>query len=220
MLKALIENLGWKLASLGIAIILWVTFVGSPALVTSVSAPIQYRDMPSDLAMSTDVPEGIYLEIQGPAARLSGLDASATAVILDLGRVRAAGEYTFTIDQASVSLPTGLRLVRAVPGQLRLTFEKKRPRDVPVRVRFAGPPPAGYHVRRTEVEPATVSIEGPENRVNEVGFAETDAIDLSKSVANARFRVHAFVRDPYVRVVSSPVVSVEVQLERSQGAVR
>jgi hypothetical protein len=221
MLHAVFEHIGWKLLSLAIAIFLWVIFVGSPALITSVSAPIQYQDMPRGLEISSDVPEGVYLEIQGPSARLGTYELSGTAVVLDLRNVRLPGEYTFTIDSDSVRVPTGLHLVRAVPAQLRLTFERQMQNEVPVRVRFAGPPPAGYQVGAL-VQPPLVRIIGPESRVRDIGFAETDPIDPNQVRNQTKLRVHTFIRDPHVRLLSSPVVTVEIHVEKtaSEGQVQ
>ena len=216
MIRALLDNIGWKLLALGIAIALWLTFVGSPELLTSVSAPIQFQNAPSGLEMSSDAPERIYLEVQGPAARMRSFDASRTAVLLDLSGVHRAGEYTFKVDQENmVDLPPGLKLVRAVPGQVRLRFEQRVSVEVPVRVRFSAPPPEGYRIARETVSPKRLSIVGPESRVRQVGYVETDPIDLSRAIGNSQFRVHTFVPDPQVRFVSSPEVEVTITLEKT-----
>jgi YbbR domain-containing protein len=183
---------------------------------TSVSAPIQYKNMPSDLEMSSEGPERIYLEVQGPSTRLSGLDTNRTAVLLDLSGVHRAGEYTFTVDRKNVEdLPAGVKLVRAVPGQVQLRFERRVSAEVPVRVKFSTPPPEGYHLAGETVSPKVLKIVGPESRVRQISYVETDPIDLSRVIGNAQFRVHTFVPDPQVRFVSSPDVEVQINLEKT-----
>ncbi len=215
MIRALLDNAGWKLLALAIAIALWVSFVASPELLTSVSAPIQYQNMPSELEMSSDVPERIYLEVQGPSARLRTYDASRTAVLIDLSGVHRPGEYTFTVDNKNIDLPAGLKLVRAVPGQVRLRFEQRVSVDVPVRVRFSSPPPEGYRIARETITPKHLKIIGPESRVRQIGYVETDPVDLSHVIGKAQFRVHTFVPDPQVRFLSSPEVEVLINLEKT-----
>jgi hypothetical protein len=215
MIRWLLDNLGWKLLALGIAIALWVSFVGSPELMTSVSAPIQYKNMPAELEMSSDAPERIYLEVQGLSTRLRSFDSSRSAVLLDLSSVHRAGEYTFTVDQKNVEdLPVGVRLIRAVPGQVQLHFEKRISAEVPVRVRFSLPP-EGYRIAREAVLPKKLMIVGPESRVRQINYVETDPIDLSRVIGEAQFHVHTIVPDPQVRFASSPEVNVTVNLEKN-----
>ena len=213
MLRGLTENLGWKLLSLLLALGLWLAVVGEPEMASSVAVPIQYRQIPTDLEISSDIPERVHLEVQGPSARLQGFNFASTAVVLDLSSVRQQGESTFTIDQRSLRLPAGVRLVRAVPSQLRIRFERRTSREVPVRPRFTGSPPAGYQVVRKEVQPETLKIVGPESRVRQVDGADTDLVDLSSTTASSEFHVHAFVDDPHVRFDSTSRVTVKVAIE-------
>jgi len=211
--RPLLENLGWKVLSLAIAVALWMTLVGEQELTTSVSAPVVFRSLPQDLEISSDVPDRIHLEIQGSVGRLSHL--ATPAVTLDLKSVDRPGERTFPIRQENVSLPPGVILSRAVPGGVRLRFERRMDREVPVRVRFTGPPQSGLHVVSQAATPSTVKITGPESHVRRVEFAETDPIDLSATAGQSEFQVHAFVGDPLVRVGESLVVLVRVRLEKT-----
>ncbi|MGO9094372.1 MAG: YbbR-like domain-containing protein [Bryobacteraceae bacterium] len=215
-LHPVFQNLRWKLLALAIAVGLWAAFVSSPELVTFVSAPLQYQNMPQDLEMSADAPERVYLEVRGLSARLRSFDPSRTAVVLNLSAVQHAGEYTFTVDGNHVDLPVGLRLERAVPGQVRLRFEHRVAAQVPVRVRLSGAPPEGYRVARQQVRPRSLTIVGPETRVKRVEYVETDPIDLARAGRETQFHVHTFIPDPQVRFVSPSAVDVVVSLERTR----
>ena len=58
--------------------------------------------------------------------------------------------------------------------------------------------------------PTKLRIVGPESRVKEVEYAETDAIDLTGVTGEKVFRVGAFVADPQVRFESASQVTVKV----------
>jgi YbbR domain-containing protein len=208
------DNVGWRLFSLGAAVVLWMTFVGSPELVRSVFAPIEFRRMPEGLEISSEVPNDVYLEVRGPSARLHSGDLTGTTVVFDLGGVTSAGEHTFTITPANIDLQPGLELVRAVPAQIRLRFERRITADVPVRIRLASRPPPGYRVARQEARPSTVGIVGPESHIREIDHVETDAVDISQAVGRREFRVQTFVRDQYVRLRSTAPVTVTITLEK------
>ena len=213
MLESLTSNLGWKFLSLIIAILLWYAVVGEPELATSVSAPVEYKNIPAALEMSSDVLDRVHLELRGPAGKLRTSDLADLAVVLDLESVHRAGERTFTIQQWNVNLPSGVTLSRAVPAQVRVRFENRASRDVPVRARYSTLPP-GYRIVKQDVEPATIRITGPESHVNLVEAVQTDPIDLTDVVGESDFKVHAYVTSSQVRFASSPEVRVRVVVEK------
>ncbi|MCE5308123.1 MAG: hypothetical protein LLG20_10825 [Acidobacteriales bacterium] len=212
--RSVFKNLGWKLLSLVLACGLWLAIVGEPEMASSISVPIEYINIPEDYEISSDIPERVHLEVQGPSIRLRQMNLSGTAVVLDLASISKSGERTFTIDQRNMRLPSGVRLVRAVPSQLRVRFDRRASREVPVQIRFAGAPPEGYRVARAEAHPGTLKVVGPEGRLRRVDFAETDAVDLATVLSTSEFHVHAFVDDPHVRFEGSPRVTVKVIVER------
>jgi hypothetical protein len=69
-------------------------------------------------------------------------------------------------------------------------------------------------VARSEAQPGTLKVVGPEGRVRRIDFAETDAIDLGAVFGTSEFHVGAFVDDARVRFDSSPRVNVKVIVER------
>ncbi len=213
----LFDNLIWKLLSLAAAVVLWLLFVGEPELVTSQSVPILYQNLPRDLQIGADVPDRVRLELRGPANKLTPSNLADAAVVLDLSEVHKAGEHTITLSAVNINLPAGVNLVRAVPSQLRLRFDRFMVKEVPVEVRFSGPPLAGYQIVRQDVEPDRVQIFGPELHVRQIDAAHTDAIDLSGVVSQAEFHVPAFVSDPQVRLDSPPMITVRVYLAKSRS---
>lgn len=217
MIRTLLtRNLGWKLLSLSLALLLWYLIVRDPDLATSVNVPVLFKGMPQDLEISSDLPDRVQLEVRGPSKQLVPQNLATAAVVLDLGSVHGPGDRTYTITRENVSLPNSVAFTRAIPSQIRLRFEHRISRDVPVRVRFSKSPPKGYAVVGEEVIPDKLRVVGPESNVEQVNFVDTDSIDLSAVVANAEFKVNAFVADPWVRFESPPVVRVKVYVEKAR----
>ncbi len=214
--RLLLENFWWKALSLIMAVLLWVNFIGEPELVTTHSAPILYRNLPSDLQMVAEPPERVQLELRGPTSRLSVSNLMKSSAILDLSDVDRPGERTFDLGPRSVQVPEGVVFLRAVPSQLRLRFDHLVSKDVPVIVRVGLPPPPGYRLVRYQAEPKQLRIVGPEQRVGQVSGAQTDSLDLSAVEGESEFRVHVFIADPQVRLESSPIVKVRVWIEKAQ----
>lgn len=213
-LEFLTRNPGWKAASLAGAVLLWLMVGREPQLVSFVSVPVQYKRIPGDLEISSDVVEHVYLELQGTQGLLGRFTDAEAAVTLDFSGVASPGERTFNIDNETVSLPHGMRLVRAIPSQLRFDFERRMVRDVQVEVRFMGRLQEGYRLRRYEAVPPMLTIVGPEGRITHIHSAPTDPIDLSSVVAASQFRVNVFIDDPHVRFQGAPQVTVKVAVEK------
>lgn len=203
------ENLGWKLMSFVIAAALWYAVVGEPRYAASVSAPLEFSNVPADLELSSEKPHTVDLELQGPTGQLDQSDLSGVIVVLDLGSVQKPCERTFTLSAANMRMPAGVKFVRAVPSQVRLRFEQRTRRDVPVRARFSEPA-AGYVIKTHSVQPPKLRVVGPESHVSQVEYAETDPIDLAGVAGEKSFRVSAFVFDSQVRIESVPEVTVKV----------
>jgi hypothetical protein len=217
MIRFLTYNLGWKLLSLAIAFGLWAAYVGESEIATSIAAPLQYRNLPRDLEVSTDFVDRIYLKVRGPATRLSPASLSGAAIMLDLGVVTKPGEQTFSVNSTNVLLPSGVELVRVVPSQVRLTFERRGTREVPVEIRFAGPPAPGYRIMDQHAVPDRLRVMGPQARLDSIRTAQTDPIDLSNTFGEAEFRVPVFLSDPHVRLERDGPVVVRVRVEKIAG---
>lgn len=214
MMRRLVENFGWKVLSLAIAVIMWLSVVGEPQMTTSVLAPLEFRDIPEGMEISSETPSAIRIDVLGPPSLLKRETLSSVAVVFDLSSVFRPGERTVTVDETTVVLPSGVRLSRAVPSQLRLQIERKVNRDIPVDVRFSGPPPDGYQVCDADLDPPTLRVTGPESRVTKIQYAETDPVDLDAVVGERLFRVHTFVADSHVRFASPPVVTLKITMEK------
>lgn len=210
MWKWVTDNFAWKLLSLLLAFALWLTLVGNPDLVSSVSVPIEFRNMPRNLEIASAIPERVRLDLEGPDGQLRSLASSDIAVLLDLKSIQGAGERTFPVSQWNLNLPSGVTLTRAVPGQLRFRFEPRVTRDFPIQVHFAGDPPDGYQVTGYDMTPNTARLVGPQSRVAAVTMVQTDPIDVSGFMQDKQTRVNVFVNDPQVRIQTGSTISVKV----------
>ena len=210
------RNFFWKLLSVMIAVLLWMILVAEQEMTTSLSATVQYRNMPRGLELSSELIDAIHLEVRGPANQLGPAMLANTALQLDLSTL-SAGERTISVGQNNVNLPRGVELLRAVPGQIRIRLEPMMIREVPVQVRFAGPPPPGFRLEDPEVSPPRLRIAGPASKVNQVEVVQTDPVDLSMvKDRSATFQVNTFVGEPHVRFETNSMVTVKVVLEKAR----
>ena len=217
MIALLVRHWRWKLISLAMALLLWLSTVGEPETSTSVSVPVQYQNMPRELEINSAVIDRVRLEVHGPQSKLRQSYMADVAVVVDLGDVVRPGERTFPLDGAKIALPAGVQMERVMPPQVRLRFEKRKTKEIPVQVRVAAQPPPGYEVVSLRVLPQRVTVEGPESRVSEITVAETDALDLGTVTGRDVIAAHASLDDPQVRFVGSSRVLVHVEVRHAGG---
>jgi YbbR domain-containing protein len=203
LVKIITGNIWWKLFALLIAVLLWIAVANEPELSTFVSVPIEFKDLPDTLEISSAIVEQVELEMRGPSGELRNFTGNRTAVVLDMSDAMP-GERTYTIRAADVHLPRTLQVIRVIPPGVRFVFERRKQKSVPVEVRFNQEPP------RFQVTPHSLTIEGPESRVNQVHSVVTDLIDLSKLNGAGTFHVSALAGDPHVRINSDADVTVQV----------
>jgi YbbR domain-containing protein len=208
-----LQNIGWKLLSLAIAVLIWALVASEPELSTFVTVRVEYKNLADDLEISSEPVSGVVLELRGPSQELPGATDVRPRVVLDMSNART-GERTYTIGENTVRLPVGVRLIRAIPSEVRFHFEPRRTRTVPVEVRFVGQGQNGYEVAHAEVIPIEVLIVGPRSRVARVNSAVTDQIDVSNVVGVSQFHVNLLVEDPYVRLEGPAEATVQVTMKK------
>ncbi len=209
----MVKNMGWRLTSIAIAYVIWMNVATEPEMATIVSAPVQYRDTRNNLEISSPLVDRVELETRGPSGLLRALSNSRTVVILDFSDVKEPGQRTFTVTRSLTNLPQGVELLRATPAQIRLTFERRMQKTVPVHVRFQSSLPNGREMKGFEIDPPTKEIFGPASQVERISAVETDSVDLSSiNLANPQIRVAVFVPEPKVRFLKDPQVTVKIAL--------
>jgi YbbR domain-containing protein len=206
------ENIGWKLLSLAIAVVVWGMVANEPELSTFATVGVEYKNLPDNLEISSDPVSTVKLELRGPSGELDGVSAGAKPeVILDMGRVQP-GESTFPISDGSVKLVRGVRLVRAIPSEVRFRFEHRAERTVKVTPRFTER--KGFEVTDFSASPEAISIAGPASRVARVDTVLTDPVDVPAQAGTFDYQVNAFVEDSFVRIPGVARVAVQVTVHK------
>jgi len=87
LLRFLKTNLSWKLFSLLIAVLLWFAFVAESETAVSIAVPVEFRNLPRDLEVTTEVVDKLYLKVRGPSARMRSSELAQATVVLNLSPV-------------------------------------------------------------------------------------------------------------------------------------
>jgi YbbR domain-containing protein len=213
-LKSLVtHNIGLKALALCAACGLWFNIASEPELATIVSVPVDYKNFPKDLVISSNIVDLVSVEARGPASRLREMQESHPAAVVDLSSVRAPGERTFTLT-GTVRAPRGVTLGRMIPEQVRFQFEHQITGKVPVEVAYTGELPHDLTIAGVTVEPSELVVTGPESRVRAALRARTDPYDLARATTDPEQSLATYIGDPELRTASAPRVKVRVRVEK------
>jgi YbbR domain-containing protein len=213
MIQLLTRNLGWKLLSLLIAVVLWIAVAREPEVATSFSAPVDFKNLRDDLDISGNLPDRVRLELRGPSGRLTRDNLSTVAVLLDLSDAQE-GERTYSIRGRNLNLPSGVVFYQAVPSQITLRFSHLVFKEEPVQPVYVNTP-AGYRIASQQLGTTQVRVRGSQDRVDAIHQIKTDPMDLKGVAGEHVFHTHLNVGDPQIRVLDAPAdITVRVKLEK------
>ena len=212
--KYIFHNFGLKLISVGVAVLLWSAIANEPSVEVAFQAPLEFRNMPEGFELSTEAPTSVQLRVSGPAGALRQLSPHDLAVSLDLAGFQHPGERSFPLTASDVKTPYGVRVTQLVPAQVRVRFEARAQREVPVTPRIVGQFASRYQLAGYQVLPPTVRVVGPESHVAVLESVTTDPVDVTGVIARAQFSVHPVAHDPLVRIQGPESVLVTVRVER------
>jgi YbbR domain-containing protein len=211
--RYLLNNWGLKLLSLLIAIGIWTAVAREPVAEVAYRVPVEFHNVPENLEIITEEVPQAQVRVRGPARRIRELAAADVHPVIDLAGVEP-GERTLDLAAEQIVAPADIEVVQVIPSQIRITFDRRASKQVPVRPRVTGSFAAGYQLRRIASEPPTVTVVGPEQRVKDIQAAFTDPVDATGVVGEAHFTARPHVADALVRVARPLSVRVTVETER------
>lgn len=177
---AVFSNMGLKLVSLGIALVLWFVVSSERALreVTLFDVPLHIRLSRSDLLVTGLAYRVVDVRVRGPARQVIRLKPSDLSVLVDVSHL-APGSHILTLDTSFVQRPAGIEVLRIDPPRLPVELQRIIAREVPIAPRFAEDPRAwNYVVVGYEVKPERARVTGPEGLVAKLEQIRTHAISL------------------------------------------
>jgi YbbR domain-containing protein len=223
--KIFLEDWSLKLLSLAIAMVLWLVVTGQNEPVTAhVNVQLNFI-RPQMLEISNDPPRTVDVMLTGSRNKLDDLTALDLVATVDLSDQRPGERVLRLADKAQISLPQGVKVDGYQPSAIPIFLEPIIERQVAIEPKLSGKPADGYEVYSVRPSKGSVTVRGPESRVNALQKIETETISLSEHKQTfTASNLSIDVPDPKLDLLD-PVVSVDVeirerQVERSFSGVR
>jgi YbbR domain-containing protein len=216
------RNLGLKLVALLLGTLLWFTVSGQQVERTVPGVPVVYRNKPATLEI-TDQTNLVDIHVKGLDSQLRAVQARDFEARVDLSDVRA-GSQSLSIRVDQISAPPGLEVRHIEPGSVNVVLEVAGSASLPVRPNIEGRPASGFVVSDVTVEPSSVTVLGPQQRVSLAKSATTDRVSIQGASSTVTQTVSVGVEDAALRL-SEPrtarvVATIEAAGDRLFAALR
>ncbi len=212
----LFEHVLLKVTAVVIAILMWYGVARDPVSEVSLVVPVEFSHPPKELDYSSDVIPQAQIRLRGPARVLRELAQARVHAAIDLQGAEP-GEHTYDLTTDHIQVPHEVEVMQVTPSRLRMVFDTRATRQVPVRPRVVGTLPPGYRIESVAADPALLTITGPARHVNAVESAATDTVDATGVSGQASFETMAYLPDPLVHISGSGPIHVIVRTQKTSS---
>ncbi len=214
----LLHNKGLKIASVVLAFVTWYAIrsvINFETVVSDIPITIQVNPGWAILDRSAQTVDVLF---RGSQEDVRYLNRDQITVEADIRGKSFAGALNVKLLPKNVQAPGAVRAVLIWPDEVTLKLDQEGEKQVPVKADLQGAVPEGYEVDKVECTPASVLLQGPRQRLDEIESVRTAPIDLEDRVRSFK-KMKMMVLSPsenWVGRVNPSNVVVEITIvERS-----
>jgi YbbR domain-containing protein len=211
-----------KLVSFLLAFGLWLILVPSEKMYSekALTIPLETRNIPAGLEIVEQQVETIDITLRAPNRLLDEIGPSGLVARIDLDRASVL-QQEYPLNESMIAVPPGAEVIKITPNKVTIKLERTGEATLDVHPALRGKVRQGFRVARTEIEPASVRVRGPESRVKVKEAAVTAPIDISRLTESTVFEVDIILPRPELRLVSPQTSArVTVHVEPDKGAAK
>ncbi|MBC8412675.1 MAG: YbbR-like domain-containing protein [Nitrospira sp.] len=182
------NNLGLKLTSLAMAILLWFFVILSGRSELTIEVPVIYENLAPGLEV-VDAPFNVSVRIEGQERILKNLKKDELHAALNLRGARE-GRTFFTLSEDNFKIPRTVAMKSIDPETISVKIEVQMKKSVPIKSAIVGLPERGYVISEISVSPEKVTLEGPESIVSRIEAVKTEPIDINGLKNNLQYKAN------------------------------
>lgn len=211
---ALLRNLGTKLLALTIALVVWFVFSAQRReriSERSYRIPLSVVNVPAQTLIATPLPPAVEVRLRGPFTALRQLEPEKLEAVIDLLDA-PRGEKIYRLTPEDINVPQEVEVIAISPPEVRMVLDATAEKTLPVTVRVAGEPAAGYAVEDLQAEPHLARVVGPASALARMRTVSTEPVSLTEHDATFSRPANVLVDAPGVRVREGQLVTVIVRI--------
>ena len=201
------------LVALVAATLMWYGMSGTRRAsisVRSTKANLTLVNVPRDLMLISGVPDTVALHLRGPFSGAPGANGDLE-VLLDLADA-VPGRNLYPIDVSTVQVPPDVEVLGVEPSEIEIEIERLQLLTVVVEPTLQGQPAPGFVIGRVLPNPARLTLQGPESRLDAVTRIETAPISVEGATSTIDAEVEPRLPGPSLRFLTTSPISVQVEI--------
>jgi YbbR domain-containing protein len=205
------KNVGLKVLSIGLALLLWLLVAGEQLVERALRIPLELTPIPEQLEIVGEAPTVVDVRVRGSSGAIGRVAAGELVAVLDLKDARE-GQRLFHLTPAHVRVPFGVEVVQITPTNVSIRFERSTTKVVPVVPSADGFPAEGYVVGAMGATPSTVELVGGASVLATITEAVTEPVSVAGRASSFTEEVAIGSPDPLVRLRTPQTAQVSVNI--------
>ncbi len=202
-----------KLISLFFAIFLWYFVAGEDRVDMNVKIPVEIVNLPRDLVISNQFKDTLDVAVSGPRSIIRDISRQNISRSIDLSHA-TPGNIVIDNQNDSISFPRGITVLRVQPSHIILLLDKLIQKNIPIKYTVNGVPAKDYELEGVDLQPAHLTISGPQTIIGQVNNIQTKPIDLT-GLSNAVTRQIFLTIPPKIAdLVGEPSVTAHIRIKK------
>ncbi|MEE2993095.1 MAG: diadenylate cyclase CdaA [Gemmatimonadota bacterium] len=206
------KNLVAKFMALGLSFLLWFVLVGQQWSEISLTAVLEYQNMPANMDIVSNPVNEIQVRVRGPRGSISILTPDQVRVMIDLNNV-VPGSQTIDLTEDNLRLPFGVETTFIEPRSWTMEFDRLITRRLIIDYDLIGELPEGLELTDVVVDPPSIEFPGRENELKQIKqVITTPPIDLSQITDSQIIRTNLKIIPSLPYRFPTPEVMVSLSL--------
>ncbi len=182
------KNIWLKIASVLLALTLWVFVMSKGRTEVLMEVPLIFRDVPVGLQVKEANNMNVTVHLRGAESAVTAVKSGDIKAYVTLSDARS-GVNAINISPSDIKSPPEVSVVMVNPSQVKVELEAVLKKTLPVDAVVTGEPIPGYEVTSVVVTPAKVEIEGPQSVVKPMKEIKARPVDITLASGSVAERV-------------------------------
>lgn len=212
-MKRLFErNASLKVASVLIALCLWLFINSRGVSEITMTVPLEIMNLPKEYQVVSNKATEVNIGLRGHERLIKTIRVQNVRVILDLSKPKE-GWGIYYINKENIKTPRSVEIVKIDPSAIKLKIEKKISKTVPLKPELSGSLPRGYVIESVTIDPKEVTVEGAKSVISKLRSFKTETVDISGKTESFEEEVFIITNGENMQL-STDEAKVTIKLKR------
>jgi len=215
LVQAFTANIGLKIGSLILAVILWVTITGQGTADRIIrDIPYQIRNIPGGMELTDKGAGVIQVRVRGPKSLVPTLKPADFTVSMKLPDGIESGPVPLQITHSNVITPYSnqLSILQILPSSVTVYLDRVVQKSVRIQPFLKGSPNPDFELGEYRVSPPSALLEGPQSVLEGIDVVYTEPIDVGGQTLSFDDRVLVKPQSTLIRVIEPSRVTARVEI--------